>query len=256
MALDTGKRGILVYQTWKLRVAVVVTLIVCVVGGWQLYELGRAWAAAELVAFATQKDKLEARVARLDEENAALERKLAVLERAKQVDAEAYATMRAERMAQANEMRALREELNFYRGIMSPSKAKVGLQAQDFQVEPLSLAERRYAISLMMVQIKGNQQVARGNLELTLKGVQDGKPRHYSLADLAVEKHDQIKYRFRYFQPVEDVWVLPEGFVPNQLNVKAVSAIASQPSLEWTFQWPQYGEDAEEDMQHVGKEGE
>ncbi len=254
--METGKRGILVYQTWKLRAAIVVGSIICVVGGWQLYELGRARAAAELIAFSMQKDQLEARVERMDEVNAELQRQLAVLERAKQVDAEAYAAMRAERVAMDNEIHVLREELNFYRGIMSPSKAKVGLQAQDFLVAPLSLAERRYAIRLMMVQIKNNQQVVSGNLQFTLKGVQDARPRLYSLADLAVEKHSRIKYRFRYFQSVEDVWELPEGFEPEQLIVKAVSAVAKQPSLEWTFQWPEYGEDAEEVNQDVGKESE
>lgn len=250
--MEVGKRAILVYQTWKLRVALVLLALVGGIGGWQLYALGQANAEAELVALRLERDQLAARLATQTADYREVQRRLAMLERSSQVDAEAYAGIRAERTALDNEIHQLREELNFYRGIMSPSTAKVGLQAQDFVVEPVAGSPDQVQIRLMLVQIKNNQQLARGNLEMTLSGEQDGQPRQYRMEQLSIAKLSGIKYRFRYFQPVEDIWLLPQGFHPRQLNVKAVAANAKQPALEWTFSWPDNGADAGEVMQDVG----
>jgi len=61
--MEVGKRAILVYQTWKLRVALVLLALVGGIGGWQLYALGQANAEAELVALRLERDQLAARLA-------------------------------------------------------------------------------------------------------------------------------------------------------------------------------------------------
>ena len=166
------------------------------------------------------------------------ERALALLERARQVDEQAYAEIRRDRAALEQQIHDLQKELAFYRGIMVPESRRVGLQAQGFVVEPVPGQENRYRFRLVLVQIKKNDRIASGRVRLAVTGQQDGAVRTLDQAAISTDASPHFKYRFRYFQNIQGEWRFPAGFVPERVTVKAVPSRRGADPLEWTFEWP------------------
>jgi hypothetical protein len=218
-------------------------VVIVLIGGWELYRLGKRHAGgdggSELTALRTERDGLSERLRELETRNIEVERQLALLEHSRRIDEQAYAVFKQERSGLQSEIQGLRDELAFYRGIMSPQQNKVGLEAQDFNVEA-ALGTGRYRYHFVVTQLGRNDQVARGRIEFELEGLQDAKPRRLGLAELAPDGGggSAIEYRFRYFQAIDGQVQLPEGFIPERVLLKAVPATAPRLPLEWTFDWP------------------
>ena len=240
--MDDKRTEFLIFPVWKLRLFLGALFVVMMVAGWVLYQVGTMQrnppgGGAGVTEARVDNERLTSRLADLEARNAELERQLVLAERSRQIDAEAYAVFNAERSGLHDEILGLREELGFYRGILSPSADKVGLQAQDFDVEAQG-GVGRYRFSLVMSQAGGTAQVARGVVRLILEGRENGVARQLGLEDLTQDGNAEIAYRFRYFQTVTGDLQLPERFVPERVVLKAVPASAPRLPLEWTFDWP------------------
>ena len=241
--MDNKRTEFLIFRAWKLRLIAGVTLLAVTGGGWLLYQLGVYQGNGPsdnngVMNLRAERDRLRGRLGELESRNAELERQLVLVERSRQLDAEAYAVFNQEHSGLYDEILGLREELAFYRGILAPGEGKVGLQAQDFDVK----AEEglgNYSFSLVLTQAGGKEQVARGSVRLVLEGREDGVPRRLALNELTPDGTADIAYRFRYFQNLSGELQLPERFVPERVVLKAVPTSAPRLPLEWTFDWPQ-----------------
>ncbi len=235
--MDVNRKEILIYRTWKLRLAVTLMVVIAVVGGWELYQFGRSRAGGDLDALYAEREGLQAQLGELDRRNAALERQIAVLERARQIDQQAYAVFKQERSGLQDQLLGLREELAFYRGVMSPGEGKVGLHVQDFDLQP-AVGAARYRYRFVLTQPGRRDQTAKGVVHLSVEGIQEGVARRLGLAEISDAGTEDIPYRFRYFQSVEGNLQLPEGFLPERVTLQAVPANAPRLPLEWSFDWP------------------
>lgn len=248
--MEAKRTEFLIFRAWKLRLLLGIAAVAVVLGGWELYRFGSAryggGAGAEIAALRSDRSQLRQRIDALEARNAELERKLALVERSRQIDAEAYAVFNQERSGLQNQIQGLQEELAFYRGIMSPAQGKVGVEVQDFVLKP-SLGVGRYRFSFMLTQAGGKDQLARGVVHLTLEGLLDGAPKQFGLTELTQSGDAEITYRFRYFQSIKGDLQLPEGFQPERVVLKAIPASAPKLPLEWTFDWlPEAGGGTEE----------
>lgn len=239
--MDAKRTEFLIFRVWKLRLLLGLAVAAVILGGWELYRLGAArygdGAGAEVAALRAERSQLRQRVDALEGRNAELERKLALVERSRQIDAEAYAVFNQERSGLQNQIQGLQEELAFYRGIMTPAQGKVGIEVQDFDLKP-ALGAGRYRFSFMLTQAGGKDQLARGVVQLTLEGLLDGASKQLGLTELTQDGDAEIAYRFRYFQSIKGDLQLPEGFQPERIVLKAIPASAPKLPLEWTFDWP------------------
>lgn len=239
--MNEKRTEFLIFATWKLRLLLGLAAAAALLAGWEIYRLGTAdddsKQTDEIAALRAERDHLRQRVNALEMRNEEMERKLAMIESSRRIDAEAYALYTQERSGLEEQIRGLEEELAIYRGILSPERNKVGLEAQNFEVKP-ALGTQRYRYSFMLTQGGTKNPVARGTLRLTLEGLQDGKPRQLGLADLSENGNTEIAYRFRYFQVIKGVLQLPEGFQPERIALKAIPASAPKLPLEWAFDWP------------------
>ncbi len=244
--MDANRTEIPIYRAWKLRLLLGLAVAVVLVGGWELYHLGKSRAGGDLDSLYAERERLQDQLSVLDARNADLERQIAALERATQVDRQAYAVFKEERTGLQSEIKGLREELAFYRGVLAPSKDKVGLQAQDFDVVP-ALGSGRYRYRFVLTQSGKKDQVAKGVVHVFVEGLQDDEVKRLSLSELTGDENTDIPYRFRYFQTIEGDVQLPEGFITERVVVQAVPASAPRLPLEWTFDWPpETGGNAEE----------
>lgn len=239
--MDANRTEILIYRVWRFRLLLGLAVVLVVIGGWQLYELGKAQSGgdggAAFASLRAERDNLRQRTAELETRSAELERQLAMLERGRQVDQQAYDVFRQESSGLQDEISGLREELAFYRGILAPAQNKVGLEAQNFDIES-ALGVGRYRYRFMLTQSGRNEQLARGKIQFTLEGLQDNATKQLGLTELSQNGDRDIAYRFRYFQAIEGDLQLPDGFVPERVVLKAIPASAPRLPLEWTFDWP------------------
>lgn len=240
--MDVKRPEFLIFSAWKLRLLLGLAVLAVILGGWELYRLskpdqGDDGRGAELSALRDEQSRLREQVGRLETLNAELERKLALTEHSRKLDAEAYALFNQERSGLQNQLLGLQEELAFYRGIMSPDQGKVGIDAQDYDLKP-ARGTGRYRFSFMLTQAGGKEQLARGVVRLSVDGIQAGKPKRLSLSELTQNGDSEIAYRFRYFQAIKSELQLPEGFEAERVVIKAIPTSAPKLPLEWTFDWP------------------
>jgi hypothetical protein len=115
-----------------------------------------------------------------------------------------------------------REELTFYRGIVSPEDGIGGLRVQGFQVQSGG-APRHYRLLLVLQQSMREDAVVSGSVNIQIEGVRANRPEQLALPQLADGADAQLPFKFRYFQKFEQDVVLPEGFEPRAVNVEVRS---------------------------------
>ncbi len=131
----------------------------------------------------------------------------------------------------------LREEIAFYRGIVSPSEVRSGILIQRVELTPLAAAQL-FHYQVVLTQVLKNERVARGEVEITLSGVFEGRTHNIPLQDLDKQAKKSLKFRFKYFQMFEGDLQLPDGFSPHSIDVVVKPRRSNNPINE-SFPWPQ-----------------
>lgn len=209
--------------------------------GWWLYDLGKLHGADDLRNLRTRHGVLEKRHVKVLGENRELREKVAILQRSSQIDRQAALDVKADLATLEEELQAAREEIEFYRGIVSPGDVKPGLRIHRFQLVA-GVAEGEYRYDLVLTQLKHNDRHASGVVDWQIEGVLDGEPGKLGLADVTRPAVQQLKFRFRYFQDLAGSVYLPEGFVASKLvlSVRPEGKGSPQP-VEQEYDWPDHG---------------
>jgi hypothetical protein len=79
--------------------------------------------------------------------------------------------------------------------------------------------------------------VAKGVIELNIEGLQNGRSRRLSLAQVTKEGVDRIKMRFRFFQNIEGRLQLPEGFEPATVEIDVKPSGGKLERVKESFNW-------------------
>jgi len=203
--------------------------------GWGLYQLGYLESGFDEQRTADQLQAFRERVSYLEQQNQRLTQALAQFERAQGIESEATVQLSSALTAMESEMLELREELAFYRSIVSPSKMEPGLHVQSFQVER-GEAEGQYHYKLVLTLVRGNNRVARGGVEMQVAGVMDGEPRTYTLAELDPGTKE-LNFSFKYFQSIEGSLTLPAGFQPGKVELKVDATDRRLDDIETSYEW-------------------
>lgn len=219
---------------WVLRTAVVLALAV---SGYLAFELGRIQGGYNIVeATGTARD-YEKQIDGLRQEILALREEITLQETHREIEREAYDQVEASLVELQQKIQEQRDAIEFYRGIMAPEDGERGLRVQGVKLSR-GPEEREYVVRLVLVQVLNYDQTVQGNVDLTLEGEQDGEQRTYSLEELVPADEDSSwPFRFRYFQTFDRNLVLPDGFMPERLNVQIRSRTKSVESVEQTFAW-------------------
>ena len=223
----------------RARIVWLTLALLATVGGFVLFEYGQYRGGFNQSAAQRQGEALNARIAALTAENDRLRQRIAVLETSLQVDHEAYDKVEDTLTELQSEIQAQREELAFYRGIVSPPDGATGLQIKEFELSRRAQASR-YRMRLVLVQASRHDRRVSGVVSLSVDGAEGGLPVSYALADLAPGSDEPIDFSFRYFQDLEQDLVLPQGFVPDRVNVEVSTrgrrAKVIRRSFDWTAQ--------------------
>jgi hypothetical protein len=210
------------------------TLTVIVLGAGWIYNYGLSVAGFERSSAAQKQEKLQEQVTQRSAEVAELRESLARSQRSVQMNETAFQELDRSLKGSAQEIVKLREELNFYRNIISPSDNQSGLRIQNLLIKPTGTANR-YRYKLVLIQALKHEQIINGSASLEVVGVQEGKD-----SAIPIPGPDQkvIKVNFKYFQDIEGEFELPKNFKPQRVKV-TVKPTRGLGAVEESYAWPQ-----------------
>ena len=221
-------------SAWAIRSAVLVAILV---GGYLTFELGRMQAGYSIVDTTTQQQALREQIASLDGEIVMLREEIALQETHRDIDREAYKDVESSLADLQQKIQEQRDAIEFYRGIMSPSDGGRGLRVQDLRLSKGG-DDRAYKVRLVLVQVLQHDRAVKGDVGFSLEGAQDGVAVSYSLEQLVPADEDSSwPFSFRYFQTFDRDLVLPDGFVPERINLEVRSRTKSISNIEQSFAW-------------------
>ena len=224
------------HNPWKTRVFILLGLLAIAVGGWGLFDYGRYKAGYDSAEVDLEQLRLVALVDELHSEIDHLREQKAQLERAAQIERKAYNELDNNLKVLQGEILELKEELAFYRGIVSPRDASRGLRLQRFSLEPNGLRSYRYTV--VITQVLKNDKLARGRVKLYVEGLQNNEPKTLELSALSENSVKELNYRFKYFQSLEGDLELPSGFRPTRATAQILPGGRQRDMIEKTIDWP------------------
>jgi hypothetical protein len=199
------------------------------------YHYGRGVEMTGLAPIAKVVD-LQRQLKVIEDERIDLRQQLVKQERSSRLDQELVKAAKVQQKLLQEEHSSMEEELAFLRNIVSTNKQKKGLKIQVFHLdEDLEVGNYRYRFSVSQV-LKDSTTVI-GRIYLSVVGLQDGKKRVLKLEQLTKEKMASIKMRFRYFQEVDGILQLPEGFVADTLTLEIKPKNRGVAPLTESFEW-------------------
>jgi hypothetical protein len=234
--MRTGRLVVRYQSSWRRRGLLLAGLLGGLLVLYAIYEFGRFEGGYSKFAEVQRRRELVAQIEALEQENARLRVDVAAAELARNVDHKAYGDVEKNLGDLQAQVLKQREELTFYRGIVSPEDGIGGLRIQRFQVASGG-AERHYRMRLTLVQSMRQDAAVSGSVAIRIEGTRDNRPEQLALAQAGAETRadGQLPFKFRYFQDLEQAIVLPEGFEPRAVNVEVRSS-GLQPVRE-SYPW-------------------
>lgn len=231
--LRTGQLVVRYHTPLKRRALLVGLVAGAVMTMYGAYELGRYRAGYDVLSAARQRGAMQTRLGELTDENEALRRDKASAQLNRDVNRRSYADVEKMLADLQAQLLRQREELAFYRGIVSPEDGIGGLRVQRFQVLPTD-AERRFKLRLVLVQSMRQNTVASGSVQLEVSGVRGQEATRLTLPAIA-EAQSTLPFSFRYFQDLEQEVELPADFEPHSVEVHVRTA--RQAEVRESFPW-------------------
>ncbi|MCU0755923.1 MAG: hypothetical protein MUE46_12485 [Xanthomonadales bacterium] len=149
-------------------------------------------------------------------------------ERAEQIAQEANASLTRQLNDRQDEVAQLRADLSFFQRLLEDNADQRGVAIYSIRLRAAP-APRTYRYVVTLSQNLQMGQVTRGNLRMIVRGVQNGQRRRLSLKELGTsDAVGSVPYEFKYFQQLDGSLVLPEGFVPDAVELKLESREGQQ----------------------------
>jgi cell division protein FtsB len=219
---------------WAARVALAIAFVV---GAYLTFEFGRIQADYNVVDAAQKRQDYENRIKELHNQIAALKQEIALLETHRDIDREAYKDVEISLADLQEKIQEQRDAIAFYRGIISPADGQRGLRVQDLRLSK-GKDDRQYFVKLVLVQVMQHDRSVKGEVNFSLEGAQDGVAITYKLEQLIpADETSSWPFSFRYFQNFDRQLILPEGFLPERINIEVQSRTKSVASVKQSFLW-------------------
>ncbi len=234
--MRTGQLVVRFHSPLRRRVLSAGAVIGLVLIVYAVFEWGRFEGGYSKFAEIQHRRELKAQIESLQDQNEKLRAEVAAAQLAREVDRKSYADVEKNLADLQAQVLKHREELTFYRGIVSPEDGIGGLKLQRFQVVSGG-ADLHYRLRLVLVQSMRQESVVSGAVGIQIEGTQNNHPKQLSLADVAsgVRADGLVPFQFRYFQNLEQEVVLPSGFEPRAVSVEVRSGRG--PAVRESYPW-------------------
>jgi hypothetical protein len=206
-----------------------------------LYRYTRATTISDFDRAQSERDQLreenrdlsqKLRAALSDQQG--LKDQLAYLSRSQQIDDSACTTVKQSLGSLQAEAADLREQLAFYRGIVSPSESRAGVRVFEFKVYA-GTQPGAWRYDLVLIQSVRHEKSVGGSILVSFDGQQDGHKQMLKLADLATDDNKNLVFSFKYFEEFSGSFRLPDGFKPSRATVTLKGE--DMPDINDGFDW-------------------
>jgi hypothetical protein len=228
----------------KVRLAIVTgATAMLALGAWGLYSYTRSTTVSDFERAQLERDQLiqERRelTGRLRTANTrieALKDQVVYLQRAKEIDQQACAEVKASLAGLQEEVADLQEKVAFYRGIVSPDASRAGVRVYDFKVFPTA-SPGIFRYDLVLIQSVRHDRRIAGRVDISLKGMHAGETQVHRLSELLISGERNLLFSFKYFQEFGGEFRLPEGFRPSRAVIAVLPSGGGIPKVEDEFEW-------------------
>ena len=203
------------------------------------FYLGRGYQSYELEQVQLERETLVSRIAELETRNHSLLQKNAHLDGSSKIERDAYELANQELIKLQQELLAQKEELAFYRGIVSPTDAALGVNMQSFVMRKKN-SQNQYSYKMILTKSGKSTRKISGAADVRIRGETAGGVSELKLTDLALENSGKVtKFSFKYFQVFEGDVALPEGFEPFEVEIGIKPTTKKVKSFSETISWTQ-----------------
>ena len=214
------------------------------------FELGRYDAGFRVVDSLRGALAANARIRELESEVERQREQLAAADVARRVDREGYKQVEQSLGDMQSRIARLNQDLSFYRGLVQPDSL-VHVKVQQMQIVPQTQSGQ-FRLKFVLMQSGKPDDVATGNVALTVEGLLRGRPLTLGFAQISPTRHIGLTYSFRYFQDYEEPVQLPDGFEPTRIGVEIHSARDSAHAFRQAFVWKAQGMSLETEPRGIG----
>ena len=180
---------------------------------------------------------LEQEILHLGMENDDLARQLAMQTRSAQMDQQANSELQATITELRTVLAEQRQEIAHYRQVVADQTEDTGLEIGDFDLSATA-EPRRYRYKLVMRQQDADGDTyLTGHANINVVGTLGEEQVVIPLRDISSQEELDIRLRFRYFQNIEGELALPEGFVPERIQIAAVATEPVAKRVDQDFPW-------------------
>jgi hypothetical protein len=199
-----------------------------------IYNHGLSMAGFERDYAVRARQALEDETKRLNDEMQQMREALARAQRTIQMDQAAYQELDKSLKTSAQEIVRLREEVNFYRNIISPTDKKSGLRIQNLYIVPAG-GVNQYRYKLVLIQALKHERAITGQASFEISGMQAGED---TVLRFPRATERPIYVNLKYFQDIEGKFELPRNFQPSRVKVSITTPGGGQ-AVEASYAWPQ-----------------
>ncbi len=229
------KISISAYHPGLRRLQILVSILAAVSVAWAFYAVGAA--GIDLPFQNKEQSVAELRIELKDAKKdvKSLRREVAHLTRSTQVEVLAAEQTKQTLREKELEILKLTEELVFYRSLLAPEKANVGVEVRDFNLRAAGHSE--YYYDFLLTQSSRNKRVAKGKVNVTIDGKQNGEMHRIQVLDIAAATGDAMKYSFKYFQRLNGAFELPADFQPKKILVEVEPDSKTKEPIQISYSW-------------------
>ena len=223
------------YNPWRWWLGV--GLVLLLLAG--MFLLGRIYQSQELSQLRFDLEIMGGRAAELENRNADLVKRNALLQETSKIEHDAYEKSRLSQLKLQNSLLELKEQLVFYQGIVSPEQLTLGINLQSFDLNKKN-DNGLYSYKLVLSKRGKSDQFVKGDFDLVVKGVQDEQQIDFVLKQLKPDYAEKdVEYSFRYFQVLDGDLLLPDQFEPYDIELTFNPTTKKIKSFSETISWAQ-----------------
>jgi len=218
-----------VLPKWQLFALPAVGILLCV------FYIGKYFVADELIYANYQvqalKEDLQITLDQLEREKT----HKTVAEHEADVVRRANALLRDSERQRQDEIASLKADLAFYRRLGGANGSQAPLAVHHMELQT-TRSPRVYRLVFTLTQNLRWASIVSGRVELLVDGIHNNIAKHLDEQELLAETAEPLSFQFKYFQQLEPLITLPEGFEANRLTIRLRSGGLQTPveqSMEW-----------------------
>jgi hypothetical protein len=180
------------------------------------YRMGNYYHGFQVQTLKEQKVRLDDLYANINESS----RRIQTLEIELEVERLANVKVLNDLTAMKAEHYEVKKELAFYEKVMAPEKQANGLAIDSIKVVATE-SKNHYRFQIALVQQLLKKAYVKGYVNLVLIGSLNNKPKRIPLSAISEISKSERAFSFQFFQLISGEFILPEGFVVEQISVIA-----------------------------------